>query len=715
MRRRLSDRPDSEHGQAIVRLLITGVFVAYLLVVDRLQGQGSIPLAAALGVVGIEAVVGVMIIVAILARPGASPPRRAVGMFADYGCTGALMVLLGEAGSPLYVVLMWVTIGNGLRYGRRALAQAILFAGVAFATVIWATPYWHENAALAGGLLVGLVAVPLYLSSLLATLTRATRDARLASEAKSRFLANMSHEFRTPLNGIVGMSALLAGTRLSSEQRECADVIESSAKSLLALVDDVLDISAIEAGKLRIERVRFDVASLVSSAVGMLRPGALAKGLDLSFEVDGQVPAQVHGDADHLRQVLLNLLSNAVKFTDIGCVVLSVGRLEDPADHRLWVRFSVSDTGVGIPVAAQQRLFEAFEQGDAGRARRFGGTGLGTTIAKSLTEAMGGRIAYRSVEGEGSTFWVDLPFDQVEQTARVPGPASGAEAAIAAGSSAQVIAFDDPFVRHRARVRSLRVLIADDYEANRVVLRRILERAGHQVSVVGSGEAALEGLLADDFDLVVIDLHMPEVSGLDVLQQARVMQAGRRRRTSFIVLSADVTPAARDACERAGAAAFLGKPVLAARLLDAVASLAPAEPRLQRNEIGAAVRDEEAIDPMVLQELRALDDGAGFLEGYIRACRNDIDGCLERMDAAVQGRHWDEFRDQAHALKGVAGNLGLGAVAVAAGECMGLAAGVSEREARDRLESLRSRVRRLAPVLSGLADAVAATSDGGRA
>jgi two-component system sensor histidine kinase RpfC len=693
MMERLQGRLDSEHEQAIVRIAITALFLVYLGGAATFDTHAHSALFKALLVVLAESVIGIAVIAAILRRPAVSYPRRFVGMFADYGSISALMLLLGELTAPLYVILMWVTIGNGLRYGTRFLYYAIAMAASGFTLVILLTPYWLANKAMAWGLLVGLVAIPMYLSSLLTSLTRATEQARQASAAKSRFLANMSHEFRTPLNGIVGMSGLLATTRLSPEQRECAEVIETSAKSLLALVEDVLDISAIEAGKLHLKNAHFSVRALVRSVSTMIRPGTADKHLGFDAHVAEGVPDMLEGDPGHLRQVLLNLLNNAVKFTDQGGIVLAVSQLDSP-DGRAWLRFSVHDTGIGIAEEVQSRVFEAFEQGDGELNRRFGGTGLGTTIAKNLTEAMGGRIAFESREGAGSHFWIDLPFQLVPTVA----PAASAPT----DDANKVIAFDDPFVRHRARVRPMRILAADDQVTNQAVLRRVLEKAGHQATVLGSGEAVLDALEQEDFQIAILDLHMPDLSGIDVLRQARVMQAGQARRTQFIVLSADVTPESIRACEQAGVACFLPKPVVTARLLDVIAELATGTVSQDAGQIEAARVPTTEVDLDVLRELRDLDMTRPELADYVEQCRRDMVRCMDELDRVVAARDWAGFREFAHALKGVAGNLGLAGFAANVGDAMRLPEWRLGREARSTLDAMQTELERLGPTIARL-------------
>ncbi len=648
VRKRLSNRPDSEHGQAIVRLAILVVIYVYLGFAYAGDLRLAGPVAVSVAILTADFVLGFAILAWIVARPGVSHPRRVLGMFLDYTLMGTGMVLLGEKLAPMYVILLWVTIGNGLRYGPRYLYAAIGFALATFVTVIMETPYWQANIWLGWGLAFGLVAVPLYLISLLRQLIAATEAAKAASEAKSRFLANMSHEFRTPLNGIVGMSELLVSSRLDNEQRDSAQVIQTSAKALQLLVDDVLNISAIEAGRFNRIDADFALRDLLKSIHLMLLPGAQSKGLALELNVAEDVPDLLHSDANHLRQILVNLLSNAIKFTGEGKVSLEVGLLPGGDQQRVPLRFSVRDTGIGIPGEALSRIFDAFEQVESGRGRRFGGTGLGTTIAKALTELLGGSIAVESTPDVGSHFWIDVPL-QLAEVQPVAEPSV----------SDNVIAFSDPFVRHRARVRSLRILVADDQPANLMVMRKLLEKAGHRAFIVNVGEDILDALENQSFDAVVTDLHMPGISGLEVIKQARFMEAGRRR-TPFIVLSADATSDARIECERAGAFAYLTKPVAVDRLLQKLSEIAEgnteAVPADAREPAGAQA--ESVVSKHILDELREMGLGEEFVQRFLGECARDARKCIADIDAAGAASQWDAYRDACHALKGTAANMG---------------------------------------------------------
>ncbi|MEB2187194.1 ATP-binding protein [Xanthomonas campestris pv. campestris] len=693
LRRRLAGRPDSEHGQAIVRIVLITLILAYVLLPSV---HASLPPRQSAGVLIIVLTgltLGIGLFGWLLLQPGRSDPRRIMGMLADYGLMAAGMVQMGEPLAWVYVVVMWVTVGNGLRYGNRYLYLAVTMAVTSFAVTLVLTDYWQRNLRLGIGLAVGLAAVPLYFATLLRQLTRATAEARRASEAKSRFLANMSHEFRTPLNGLSGMTEVLATTRLDSEQRECLNTIQASTRSLLALVEEVLDISAIEAGKLRMSAEDFALHDTLQAIGLILEPQARAKGLDYHVDVAADVPRKLHGDAGHLRQILLNLVGNAFKFTDQGRIQLTVTVIENSERAGVRLHFDILDTGIGVPVEMRPRLFDAFEQADTGLARRFEGTGLGTTIAKGLVESMGGEIGYEENPEGGSRFWFALPFAVVTDlpvSSAAPAPVAPLDESNP--YSGNIIAFADPFLRHRARVRSMQILVADDHLANRMVLQRLLQKAGHRVTCVDGGEAVLDALAETDFDAAIVDLHMPGVSGLDMLKQLRVMQAGGGPGTPVVVLSADVTPESIRSCEQAGAYSFLAKPVVAVKLLDTLAQIATNR-NLRQSEVTATQRVAPAmdtvLDPCVLDELAELGMGQGFEREFIQQCLSDASACLITLGNAGFEENWAHLREQAHAIKGVASNLGLVVLAERGGELMRIDEDQLKAEWRQRWEQLK--------------------------
>ncbi len=673
-RERLRRRQDSEHQQIVVRLVITVLFFAYVFITDASVPRSHGQLALLYAVATVELISSLVLMAQVIANPGPSNLRRWIGMLLDYSSIAVLMVVDGERTALLYVVLMWVTIGNGLRYGESFLRLAVAHATVAFALVLVFTPYWKVNHYLGWGLWVGLIAIPMYLASLLRALNRAIAEARSANAAKTRFVATMSHELRSPLNGIIGMSEVLTSTRLSPEQRECADVIQTSAQALLLVVEDVLNFAAIEAGKLQRRDGVFRLHDVVRKVRTVLLPLAASKGLQLEVRSGDGIPDWMVGDSGHLTQILLNLMNNALKFTDSGSVSLEVCAAGCVEDGARTLRFSVRDTGIGIPAADRERIFKPFEQLDSGPARRHAGTGLGITITKTLVDMLDGRIGVEDNPGGGTHFWVELPFRLADDTHRAASADAGQVDASAeeASTGAQVIAMGNPLVRHRARVRSLRLLVADDLASNRTVLHRLLERAGHQVTLACNGEQALDALAAGEWDAAILDLHMPDISGLDVIKQVRVMQAGGQPRTPIVVLSADVTVETVREVEANGAFAFLSKPVVIERLLDCLARIAGSDGKPAPSP---AIDMDETPQGGVLQDLLDMDVGMDAVRELLDKSLRDASRCLAQFEQAGSARRWEEVREALHALKGIAANLG--ALKIAA-RC---AAGMRETDA----------------------------------
>ena len=414
LNQRLKGTGDSEPEQAKVRLTIALILVAYFCLPWRADETFGDILSSTPNVIILTASsIALLIFAAIIHNPRPSPVRRVVGILLDMVSLSIIMLWTDGDHVVLFAFYLWVTLGNGFRYGTRYLYISFGVSLIGFSAAIFGNDYWQQHQSIAISLLIILIILPLYAAFLLKKLHAAIASAKQANEAKSRFLANMSHELRTPLNGVIGIGELLRETDLSREQRKLADMMHNSANTLLELIEGVLDIAKIEAGKITIKIAPLDLHALVNSVIYMLAPMGAEKNVHVSATIDPDTPFSLEGDQQHLRQVLVNLVNNAIKFTDHGSVNLHVYLRGGTVDKPI-IRFDIIDTGIGIDPESVATIFEDFTQARLNSSRKFEGTGLGTAISKELVELMGGKIGVESELNKGSTFWCEIPFVAIE-------------------------------------------------------------------------------------------------------------------------------------------------------------------------------------------------------------------------------------------------------------------------------------------------------------
>lgn len=738
-------------------------------------------------------------------RPSDNPLRHVLSIIADLGTTTLVMSLSGEAASPLFLVYLWTTFGNGFRFGRTYLYISMGFSILGFSLVLFLSPFWSQQHFLGAGLLLTLSVLPLYIARFLKKLQNAIEMAQNASKEKSQFLASMSHEIRTPLNGVVGMSELLSSTQMSLEQKEFIATIQSSAKTLLALIENILDISKIEAGKTELEAVDFDLHELLNSITKMLFPHAAAKGLNCKLRIAADVPYRLNGDSIHLRQILINLIGNAIKFTEEGSIEVNLSRIST-RKNPVQFRFEIIDTGIGIDTDAQETIFETFAQADKSTNRKFGGTGLGAAISKKLVSLMGGSIGVISDLGKGSTFWFEL---QYERQAESLTPAARREISfkssrsprllliatlgdshtsmvqfleewnfkweyaktqeealvilqntvISGINSVQNIVNEKPFnvalvdheclegdissffqqlllnpaskqtsfilVSHTkldrqqkqaflsagffcilespiekkllfnalhatirpdqdsastvsrlgsvksatgSNLKPLKILVGEDNPTNQKVIGAILKYAGHHVDIVNNGLEVLEAINNDTYDILIIDMHMPEMDGLEATRALQSMQEANNR-TPIIMLTADATTTAIKASEEAGADVYLSKPFETEKLLNTIASLTSnKDENIQEQQAesapGTTITPEHTLDYERLGELASLTGNKNFIHDLVKLFLTDTDKNIEKIVFEIQQQNLPAIQDYAHAITGSANSIGANSIAI---------------------------------------------------
>jgi len=591
--------------------------------------------------------------------------------------TVTLGYALGGEPSDFYLYALLQLAAGAVVLDRRWLIAIVVVGDLGWGiTSLWVQDVnWVKSVAYLAGFSAIAIGVHIVRGRALIRLEELRLAAERASQAKTEFLANMSHEVRTPMNGVLGLSALLLDTDLDSKQEKMVTAIRESADALVGIVDEVLDFSQLQKGQVELESAPFDMRALIDGVVALMQPRATAKGLRLDSEIKGINSQRFMGDSGRIRQVLLNLVNNAIKFTDSGFILIRAEVVDHSPTAR--IRLSVRDTGVGIPKESLPRIFTRYEQSDAGSNRSAGGSGLGLAITKQLVELMGGELGVSSTINEGTSFWAELDLTHgPETTLRVADSEGTGEHCIREGA---------------------RVLIAEDDPTSRMVTEALLKKLSCEVDVAIDGREALHKVRTNDYDIVFMDCHMPLIDGFQATQ--RIRQSPKTEDLPVVALTASVAEDDKNRCLAAGMNDTIGKPVRISMLARALERWVPVGGDRPSKSI-STLPPPPALDLDMVRQLVSLDgEDDDFIEDVLIGYVEQLQECVKQIGKELDGGDMEAVRLIAHSIKGASKQIGASRV----GELLG---GI-EREsgvegARLLLELVDQETPRVAEAVQGL-------------